>query len=87
MQRRQKSEKWDKLIARVLKADKTLRFEELEKVLSKIGYTKNQPNVLKATLESLNRLVKMITADNLSYVYLNHCISHWLSVQNTKESV
>lgn len=36
--------KWDKLIERVLKADKSLRFEELEKVLNKFGYTKNQPN-------------------------------------------
>jgi predicted RNA binding protein YcfA (HicA-like mRNA interferase family) len=35
--------KWDKLIAGVLKLNRNLRFEDLAKVLIKIGYTQNQP--------------------------------------------
>jgi predicted RNA binding protein YcfA (HicA-like mRNA interferase family) len=34
---------WDKLIDRILEADRNLRFDELAKVLKKIGYTKTQP--------------------------------------------
>ena len=34
---------WDKLIQRILSKDKGLRFEDLEKALIKVGYTKNQP--------------------------------------------
>ena len=35
--------KWDKLIDRVLKVEKNLRFDELANVLKRIGYTQNQP--------------------------------------------
>ena len=34
---------WDKLIDEILKLDKNLRFEELAKALTKIGYTQHQP--------------------------------------------
>jgi hypothetical protein len=34
---------WDKLIDRVLEADRAFRFDELAKVLNKIGYTQHQP--------------------------------------------
>jgi len=34
---------WDKLIDRVKEADRSLRFDELAKVLNKIGYTHNKP--------------------------------------------
>ncbi|MBO5369119.1 MAG: type II toxin-antitoxin system HicA family toxin [Clostridia bacterium] len=35
--------KWDKLIEKILKADRSIRFEELEKVLKEFGYKKYQP--------------------------------------------
>ena len=34
---------WDKLIAEILEKDASLRFDELYKVLVKMGYTPNQP--------------------------------------------
>jgi len=34
---------WDKLIDEILKLNKDLRFEELSRALTKIGYTQNQP--------------------------------------------
>ena len=34
---------WDKLIDRVKEVDRSLRFDELAKVLNKIGYTHHQP--------------------------------------------
>lgn len=34
---------WDKLLAAVLSMDPSLRFDELSKVLTQIGYTSNQP--------------------------------------------
>ena len=34
---------WDKLIDKVLRADRNLRFDELAKILKKIGYTQHQP--------------------------------------------
>ena len=34
---------WNKLINEILKLAKDLRFEDLTKALTKIGYTKNQP--------------------------------------------
>jgi predicted RNA binding protein YcfA (HicA-like mRNA interferase family) len=34
---------WDKLQKKILKLDKNLRFEELAKVLRKIGYKQEQP--------------------------------------------
>ena len=35
--------KWDKLIDEILRLNKNLRFEELAKVLIRIGYEQNQP--------------------------------------------
>jgi len=34
---------WDKLIDCVLKKDKNLRFDELAKILRKVGYSQHQP--------------------------------------------
>ncbi len=34
---------WDKLIANILKLDRSLRFDDLAKALRKIGYKKDQP--------------------------------------------
>jgi len=34
---------WDKLVANILAKNKNLRFEELAKALTKIGYTMEQP--------------------------------------------
>ena len=34
---------WDKLIAEILAKSPNLRFEDLAKALTKIGYTQNQP--------------------------------------------
>lgn len=34
---------WDKLVANILAENKNLRFEELAKALTKIGYTMEQP--------------------------------------------
>ncbi|MCL1809536.1 MAG: toxin HicA [Clostridiales bacterium] len=34
---------WDKLIDEILKSDKNLRFEDLAKALTRIGYTQGQP--------------------------------------------
>ncbi len=36
--------KWEKLILEILKLNKDLRFEDLAKALTKMGYTKHQPN-------------------------------------------
>jgi len=35
--------RWDKLIDRILARDLSLRFEELAKVLKRMGYTSTQP--------------------------------------------
>jgi len=35
--------RWDKLIDEILKLNRDLRFEELAKALTKIGYVQNQP--------------------------------------------
>ena len=35
--------KWDKLIDELLKVNKNLRFDDLVKILTKIGYVKSQP--------------------------------------------
>ena len=35
---------WDKLKNEILKCNKNLRFDELEKVLHRIGYTASQPS-------------------------------------------
>ena len=35
--------KWNKLLDDILKKNKNLRFEDLAKVLLKMGYVKNQP--------------------------------------------
>ena len=34
---------WNKLIDEILKLNKNLRFEDLDKVLKKMGYKRNQP--------------------------------------------
>ena len=36
--------KWDKLIIDILKLNKNIRFEELVKALSRMGYKQGQPN-------------------------------------------
>ena len=35
---------WDKLLSRILTLDKSLRFDELRKVLEEYGYTVKQPH-------------------------------------------
>jgi len=35
--------KWEKLIHKILKLNRNLRFDDLAKALIKIGYTQNQP--------------------------------------------
>lgn len=36
--------KWEKLIQEILNLNKDLRFDDLEKALIKMGYTKHQPS-------------------------------------------
>ena len=36
---------FEKLIGQILKLDKSLRFDELDRVLRKIGYTRNQAGI------------------------------------------
>jgi predicted RNA binding protein YcfA (HicA-like mRNA interferase family) len=36
--------KWEKLIDEILKSNKNLRFDDLAKALSKIGYVQRQPS-------------------------------------------
>ena len=35
---------WDKLISRLYTLDRSLRFEELEKILIRLGYRESQPS-------------------------------------------
>lgn len=35
--------KWDKLLSRILLLDKSMRFDELRKILESYGYTMNSP--------------------------------------------
>lgn len=65
--------KWDKLQEKILAQNKNLRFEELDKALIKIGYTRNPPSGSHYTYSKKGKMPITIVREspmNKAYIHM-----------------